>query len=86
MPARPAVEPSGHRPTQLHLPVPQWQEQISDPVLGREQRGECREGDAGAQVEQHRVDGLDTEMLGQLFADRDIADRLAGRFPRADPQ
>ena len=85
VPARAAVEPSRHRLEQLHLSVPQWQEQISDTVLGGEQSGKRRECDTGAQVEEHRVDGFDTEMLGQFVADRDIADSLAGRFPRTDP-
>ena len=82
VPPRAAVEPPRHLLPQLHLPVPQRQEQIVHPLFGREKRRERREGDSGAQVEQHRMDRLGSEMLGEFFADGDIADRLT----LADPQ
>ena len=89
MPTCPAVEPPGHALPQLDLPVAQRQEQIRHPVLDGQQRRECREGHAGAQIEQHRVDRLAAEMFGQFVADGDVADRFAvtdpQRFQRTRP-
>ena len=82
VPPRTAVEPSRHLLPQHHLPVPQRQVEIVDPLLVRQQRGERGEGDAGAQVHQHRVHRLGTELFCQLFADGDIADRLTVAEPQ----
>ena len=82
VPLRAAVEPPRHLLPQHHLPVPQRQEQIVHTLFGREKCGERREGDSGAQVHQHRMHGLGSEMLGELFADDDVADRLT----LAEPQ
>lgn len=65
MPPGAAVEPPGHALAQLDLSVTQRQEQISHAVFGRDQRGEGGEGHTGAQVQQHGVDGLAAEVLGQ---------------------
>ena len=52
------------------------------PLFGRKKSREGREGDSGAQVEQHRMHRLRSEMLGEFFADGDVADRLT----LAEPQ
>ncbi len=82
MPPRTAVEPPWHLLPQRHLPVPQRQEQIVDALFGREERRERRERDSGAQIHQHRVHRLAAELVGEFFADEDVADRLA----LAEPQ
>ena len=81
VPPRPAVEPPGHLLPQLHLPVPQRQKQVGYALFGRQQRREGREGDSGAQVEQHRMDRLGSEVFGEFFADDDITDRLTIAHP-----
>ena len=82
VPFRAAVEPARHLLPQRHSLVAQRQEQAVDALFGCAQRRERREGDAGAQVHQDRVHRLGAEILGQFFADRDVADRLA----LAEPQ
>ena len=82
VPPRAAVEPPRHLLPQHHLPVPQRQEQIVHALFGREKCRERREGDSGAQVHQHRMHRLGSEMFGELFADDDVADRLT----LAEPQ
>jgi len=76
-----AVEPPRHLLPQHHLPVPQRQEQIVHALFGCEQRRERREGDAGAQVHQHRVHRFGAELFGEFFADHDVADRLTFTEP-----
>ena len=92
LPPRAAIEPLWQRLTQHHSPIPQRQEQIGRRavVFGRrENRREGREGDTGAQVQQHRMDRLATELFGEFLADGDIADRLTvtgpQRFERRGP-
>ena len=82
VPPRAAVEPPRHLLAQHHLPVPQRQEQIVHALFGREKRRERREGDAGAQVHQHRMHRLGAEMFGEFFADDDVADRLTLTEPQ----
>ena len=82
VPAGPAIEPARHPPPEFDLSVPQRQEQVGHPVFGRGQGGERGERHAGAQIQQHRVHRLTAEVLGQLVAHGDVADRLAV----ADPQ
>ncbi len=82
VPLRAAVEPPRHLLPQHHLPVPQRQEQIVHALFGREKCRERREGDSGAQVHQHRMHRLGSEVLGELFADGDVADRLTLAKPQ----
>ena len=82
MPLRAAVEPPRHLLPQRHLPVPQRQEQIVHALFGREKRRERREGDSGAQIHQHRVHRLGSELFGEFFADDDVADRLTLTEPQ----
>ena len=82
MPPRAAIEPPRHLLPQHHLPVPQRQEQIVHALFGCEQRRERREGDAGAQVHQHRVHRFGSELFGEFFADHDVADRLTFAEPQ----
>ena len=90
LPPRAAVKPPRHFLPQLDPPISQRQEQVGHPVFGRrENRREGREGDSGAQVQQHRMDRLATELFGQFVADGDVANRLAvtgpQRFERRGP-
>nr|CRL78794.1 hypothetical protein CPGR_04914 [Mycolicibacterium malmesburyense] len=71
-----AVEPARHLLTKSHLPVPQRQEQVVDALFDRQLRWERGEGDAGAQIHQHRMHRLVAELIGQLFADEQVADGL----------
>jgi len=77
-----AIEPPWHPFAQHDLPIAQRQEQIRVNVGLRRDRKERCARDAGAEVEQHRMDRLAADVLGQVVADGDVADRL----PVADPQ
>ncbi len=82
VPFRAAVEPSWHLLAQRHLPVSQWQEEIAHTLFGCEKCGERREGDSGAQVHQHRVHRLGSELFGEFFANENVADRLTFTKPQ----
>ena len=82
MPPRAAIKPPRHLLPQLYPPVPQRQEKIGYPLFGSDKRRESRERDSGAQIEQHRMDRLASELFGEFVADGDIPDRLT----LADPQ
>ncbi len=82
VPLRPAIETAGHPLADRDLPVPQGQEQVVDALFGGQQRWERGESDAGAQVHHHRVHRLAAEILGEFFADHNVANGFAVAEPQ----
>ncbi len=76
-----AIEPPWHPFAQHDLAIAQRQEQIRVDIGLRSHRKERGTGDAGTEIEQHRMDRFAADMFGQFVADSDVADRL----PVADP-
>ena len=79
---RAAVKPPRHLLPQLTRSYRNGKNRSFTPCSAATKRRERREGDPGAQVQQHRMHRLGSEVFGEFFADGDVADRLT----LAEPQ